>query len=224
MASSSLHQSHPTPVHGDASSVALRPASVAIADVAARLLYLTMRPLTEYWLGVDDMAAAHAALRRLFASRGNLFSFEFAEYAELQGNVAGLLLAYPAPIMKALELPTVLQYFRAAGIWVGLRMLWRSFPLQSIAQAAPHEYFLAHIAVLPEYEGRGLGQRMLVRVQERATQAGFKRITLTVDAKNDRAISLYKRAGYRVSATIDVKPLRRRFQYHGYYHMAKDLA
>lgn len=224
MASTSLHQSHPTPVHGDASSAALRPASPAIAQVAARLLYLTMRPLTEYWLGVEDTAAAHAALSRLFASRGNLFSFEFAEYAELQGNVAGLVLAYPASTMRALELPTVLQYFRAAGIRVGLRMLWRSFPLQSIAQAAPDEYFLAHIAVLPEYEGRGLGRRMLVRVQERATQAGFKKITLTVDARNDRAISLYKRAGFRVSASIDLEPLRRRFQYHGYFQMAKDLA
>jgi ribosomal protein S18 acetylase RimI-like enzyme len=204
-------------------SILILPATPDIAWRAAELLYLTMRPLTEYWMGVDDAETALRVLRRLFASRRNLFSHEFAEYAQVDGAVAGLVLDYPARTMKQLEPATIIKYPGAAGFINTLRMVWRSFPLQGIAEAAPNEYFLAHIAVLPEFEGRGLGRRMLKRAEERARAGGFRRITLTVDAENERAAEMYRRAGWEITATVEIQKLRRRMGYHGYHHMAKKL-
>ena len=54
-------------------------------------------------------------------------------------------------------------------------MIWRSYPLQSITEAAPGEYFLAHLGVLPQFEGRGLGRQLLGRAEERARAAGLGR-------------------------------------------------
>ena len=141
----------------------IRPASPEMAETAARLLYLTMQPLTAYWMGVDNADAAQRFLGKLFRGRGNLFSYEFAEVADLKGQVAGFLLDYPAATMKRLEAPTLLQFLRIAGLRNALRMVMRSLPLQGIAQAGPDEYFLAHLAVLPQFEGRGIGQLLLRR-------------------------------------------------------------
>ena len=141
----------------------------------------------------------------------------------MDGNVAGLVLDYPARMMKALEPATVLKFVGAAGLLNTLRMVWRSYPLQGIAEAKPDGYFLAHIAVLPKYEGRGLGRRMLQRAEERARLGGFDRITLTVDADNERAIDMYRRAGWEITGTVEMEKLRRRMEYRGYHYMAKQL-
>jgi ribosomal protein S18 acetylase RimI-like enzyme len=126
-------------------------------------------------------------------------------------------------MMKALEARTLLRYLVTAGPANALRMIWRSYPLQSITEAAPDEYFLAHLGVLPQFEGRGLGRKLLQFAEARARAAGLGKITLTVDADNERAIRLYRRAGFRVSGTVSLETLRRRFGYRGYHHMAKDL-
>jgi ribosomal protein S18 acetylase RimI-like enzyme len=126
-------------------------------------------------------------------------------------------------MMKALEARTLLRYLVTAGPAKTLRMIWRSYPLQHITEAGPDEYFLAHLGVLPHFEGRGLGRQLLESAEDRARAAGLRKITLTVDADNDRALGLYKRAGFSVSGTVALEALRRRFGYRGYHHMSKDL-
>lgn len=204
-------------------SAVILPATPDIASVASRLLYLTMQPLANYWMGVDDAQAAHAILFRLFQAKGNLFSHQFAEYARVSGQPAGFQLSYPSRTMKALEVPTVFQFVGAAGLITSIRMVARSYPLRSITDAGPDEYFLAHIAVLPEHEGRGLGWQLLQRVEDRAREVGLGRITLTVDSDNARAIALYTRAGFFVTGISTFEHLRCRFSYNGYHHMTKVL-
>jgi ribosomal protein S18 acetylase RimI-like enzyme len=198
-------------------------ASPDFAPAAGRLLYLSMRPLADYWMGVDDARVAECILRTMFASEGNLFSYQHAETASVSGEPAGLQVSYPGSTMKQLEFRTLLRFIAAAGLPSAIRMVWRSFPLQSIAEAAPDEYFLAHLAVLPEFEGRGLGRRLLERSMENARRGGFRKLTLTVDADNSRALGLYTRSGFVITASSNLEALRCRFSYHGYHHMAMAL-
>lgn len=51
------------------------------------------------------------------------------------------------------------------------------------------------IAVLPAWRGRGIGSSLLAALQQRAVAAG-KTLSLQVLAWNDRAIALYRRAGF----------------------------
>lgn len=194
-----------------------------MAEVAARLLYLTMGPLASYWMGVDSELPAHRILQHMFGGVENLFSHRFATAATVDGQLAGLELSYAARSMKALEVRTLLTFLTAAGPVMTARMAWRSYPLQSITEAATDEYFLAHLGVLPEFEGRGLGRQLLASAEVRARTAGAGRITLTVDAENERAMRLYERAGFAVTGSVSLEPLRRRFNYHGYHHMSKGL-
>ena len=52
------------------------------------------------------------------------------------------------------------------------------------------------MGLLPEWRGRGLGQRLLEATLARARRSGFKRIELDVYADNLRAIALYEKAGF----------------------------
>jgi len=201
----------------------LRPATPEMAPVAAKLLYLTLGPLADYWMGVDAEQAAVPILQRMFGANKNLFSYQFATFADVDGEAAGLELSYPARLMKALEVRTLLRYLVTAGPANALRMIWRSYPLQSITESAPDEYFLAHLGVLPQFEGRGLGRQLLEWAEERGHSAGLGKITLTVDADNERAMRMYERAGFSVTGTVALERLSRRFGYRGYHHMSKEL-
>jgi ribosomal protein S18 acetylase RimI-like enzyme len=52
------------------------------------------------------------------------------------------------------------------------------------------------MGLLPEYRGRGVGERLLVASIEAARAADFERIELSVYARNTRAIALYRKVGF----------------------------
>lgn len=52
------------------------------------------------------------------------------------------------------------------------------------------------VAVRDGYRGRGLGERLLTELERVAAEAGFARLSLSVDAANP-AVRLYERLGYR---------------------------
>lgn len=59
------------------------------------------------------------------------------------------------------------------------------------------EVFLARIALLPAWQGRGIGTRIVEDVVGRAAAAGLP-TRLTVLRTNERARALYERIGFRV--------------------------
>jgi ribosomal protein S18 acetylase RimI-like enzyme len=103
-------------------------------------------------------------------------------------------------------------------------MLIRSRPFVSIKEAEDDEYFVAHLAVLPGFEGRGLGGQLLSHAESKAMEAGFARIALTVDLDNARAVSLYRRSGFQIVETHLFPTLKDKIGYNGFHRMVKDLA
>jgi ribosomal protein S18 acetylase RimI-like enzyme len=56
--------------------------------------------------------------------------------------------------------------------------------------------------VIPEYRGLGLGWALLLKALEGFTAAGARRAFLEVTAKNELAVRLYRRLGFRSYKTI----------------------
>lgn len=52
------------------------------------------------------------------------------------------------------------------------------------------------LAVMPEERGRGVGQKLLARAEERARDLGCCKLTLEVQENNARALRLYARFGF----------------------------
>ncbi len=55
---------------------------------------------------------------------------------------------------------------------------------------------LHDLAVLPEQRGRGVGQKLLAAVEQKARQLGCCKLTLEVHENNARARHVYQRAGF----------------------------
>jgi L-phenylalanine/L-methionine N-acetyltransferase len=66
----------------------------------------------------------------------------------------------------------------------------------------PHTYRSAHIvylgsfAIHPTFAGQGLGLKMLYEIINHAKENDFKRIELSAGVQNEKAIALYKKAGF----------------------------
>ena len=52
------------------------------------------------------------------------------------------------------------------------------------------------IGVLPEYRGRGIGERLMRAALDAARAAGFEKIELNVYGRNTRATALYRKLGF----------------------------
>ncbi|RCU43221.1 ribosomal-protein-alanine N-acetyltransferase [Corallincola luteus] len=75
-----------------------------------------------------------------------------------------------------------------------------------IASQVLDEVTLTDIAVLPEFQGQGIGRRLLVDMLTRAEAAGGKHLFLEVRASNMAAQALYRSEGFN---ELGVR--------HGYY-------
>lgn len=62
----------------------------------------------------------------------------------------------------------------------------------------PNDGHVAHVGVLREYRGRGLGRLLLSAGLARLQAMGFETATLNVDAENAAAINLYRSLGMNV--------------------------
>jgi ribosomal protein S18 acetylase RimI-like enzyme len=65
---------------------------------------------------------------------------------------------------------------------------------------------LNKLYLLPEFQGRGLGQGMLARVFAVAVERGAREVRLQVNKGNVRAQRVYERAGFRIAeaAVFDI--------------------
>jgi len=75
----------------------------------------------------------------------------------------------------------------------------------------PGEYYLANMAVFPEFRRQGLGSLLLADAETRARQQGCNRLALDVEAENRDAVRLYERVGF-VREAHDLRLLDR-FQF-----------
>lgn len=66
-------------------------------------------------------------------------------------------------------------------------------------RALPDSWHLNHIAVEPSFQGAGIGRMLWERFVQTAQDGGFKRLSLDVEADNQRVIRWYERRGLRVA-------------------------
>jgi ribosomal protein S18 acetylase RimI-like enzyme len=67
----------------------------------------------------------------------------------------------------------------------------------AVTEAAPRQGHLAQVAVLPEYQRRGIGQLLLEFCVSRLAELQFDTLSLLVSRSNDRALSIYQAIGFQ---------------------------
>jgi ribosomal protein S18 acetylase RimI-like enzyme len=132
----------------------------------------------------DDVVDAGA---RRYAREDEDFSFQNCALAEARGQTVGLLHAFPMhadPEFDAEQMNPVLR------------------PYAELEEDA--SYYIAGVALKPDFRGRGIGTKMLRLAELRAMTRGLAKMSLLAFEENDASVRLYERLGYRVTDSRDI--------------------
>lgn len=120
------------------------------------------------------------------------FSYRNVTIAEVDGKVAGMLLAYKLPPADNKDdLSEYPEFIR---------------PLIELEQCVPDSYYINMIAIYPEFRGKSIGTRLMGTVSKSAIDAGCKLISVEVFEQNQGALNLYQRLGYKIIERRRVVP------------------
>jgi ribosomal protein S18 acetylase RimI-like enzyme len=73
-----------------------------------------------------------------------------------------------------------------------------------VTETSNRKAHLAQLAVAPDYQGRGLGRRILSSVIERLSDMGYDGLSLMVSRDNHRALDLYRTMGFELVIAFPV--------------------
>lgn len=200
----------------------IRPARPDDADVAARLIHMTMARVADFLFRGREQALD--ALARLFVHPDTRFGHRFAVMAEVDGRAVGIILAAPAETLARTAWPTARVLLKVLGVGGMVGFVWRSLMMVGIEEGRPGEYYIAHLAVLPDSQGNGIGSALLARAEEEARRLGHGRVSLLVEIGHERARAFYEKHGYAVVEVHETPRQERRFGYRGAYRMVKEVA
>ncbi len=149
------------------------------SDGVAQYIWSTLAEADEDLLDVGQ---------RRYERPDSVFSYRSCTIAELDGRVAGMLVAFPMPgeLDEALPEDPVLV------------------PYAKLEQAS--SYYVCGIAFFPEYRGRGLGTRLMALAEQHARESGLDALSLVVFEQNAAAKRLYGRLGYEDARREPVHP------------------
>jgi ribosomal protein S18 acetylase RimI-like enzyme len=124
---------------------------------------------------------------RRYARENTEFSYENCEIAERGDAVAGMLLGFPIGPADPDAEPTTDPVLKP---YAELEL--------------PNSFYIAGVAIQPELRSTGIGSALMARGHRRARAEGLKQASLIAFERNEGAVRLYERMGYRI---IDRRPL-----------------
>jgi L-phenylalanine/L-methionine N-acetyltransferase len=95
-----------------------------------------------------------------------------------------------APIFSKLLADNILHIFLNNNVAAGM------FKLIPHTYRSAHIVYLGSFAIHPNFAGQGLGLKMLKEIINYCKENNFKRIELSAGVQNEKAIALYKKAGF----------------------------
>ncbi|PWG00575.1 N-acetyltransferase [Levilactobacillus bambusae] len=127
--------------------------------------------------------------------------------AEADGQVVGVAFGYPGENEDAVN--DVLERLSAKS---------KAFtqPFEAESETNGDEWYLDSIAVDPNYQGHGIGKKLLRALPGYADRDDEEVIGLNVDYENPGAMKLYERAGFEVVGS-------RMIGDHRYFHMQAEV-
>ncbi|VTR29865.1 GNAT family N-acetyltransferase [Paenibacillus lautus] len=184
----------------------IRSARPQDAGAAARLLYDALHDVAHRLTGEDSEEKAIEQLEQYFRADEGRLSYRQSAVKEIDGEVAGIIVAYGGDQAAELDRPILDR----------LRKL-KNDPTATLDQEADEdEYYIDTLSVSPQLGGRGIGSALILHAENRAKELKYHKIALAVVTDNHRAHSLYDRKGYKTDKDIMING-------HVYHHMVKPV-
>jgi len=199
----------------------IRPATLEDVELAVRLIPLSMGVLADYLFG-GVQTPMDEILSGLYRFGSNRYSWSSTDIAEWYGESVALIINFPGGETLYRNLGTGFGLIKLCNFFDVVRLAMRALSMGGGIETKRDEYYIANLAVLPQYQGRGIGSGLMMHVEEKAKKAGLQKCSLVVDTEKPAALRLYERIGYQVVYTKTYVGTAED-AHTGYFRLVKDL-
>lgn len=146
-------------------------------------------------LHIDEADDSHIEhLASISRREDTLYSWRNSTIALYDGTSAGLMVAYDGA-----------RYRRMRDITFPMIRIYVGDDYQSMDdEACAGEFYLDSLAVLPQFQRRGIASALIQEMFRLQEEAGIPLATIAVDPENDTAYSLYLKNGFSKNGQINV--------------------
>ena len=173
--------------------------------IIANLIINAIGSIANDITGEDKKDEVLKALNEYINMDVNRFSHKNIYIYEYENEIAGLILGYASSRVDELDKP-IIDNLASKNIFVD------SFEKKSFDD----EFYINTVSVLEKYQGRGFAKELFAFIEKKAKDLGFKKVSLIVALKNEKALKLYEKIGFKKNIIIEVSK-------HKYHHMIKML-
>lgn len=161
-------------------------ASLADAPFIARVVLAGIDMLDLDAAFPDEQRDLYEHLIEICRMDDTLYSYLNTRIAEMDGHRVGALVAYDGAHYAKMRAKTFGLVKQTPGIDLSHNAL----------ETGPGEFYLDSMAILPEYRGLGIGQKLMLDRMEWAKRNGFDAVTLLVDKDKPRLQDYYEELGF----------------------------
>ncbi len=170
-------------------SFSIRPAQIAdIPHLAYAFMQATGGLAEAVYEGAIPGRSTSLIVEHLFSRPNATTAFTNCSVAENEERVLGSIHAFPMDAMGESPADPLVPEDR----------LYLFEPFEHMH--AGGSYYIMAVAVYPEFQGSGIGKRLIGEVEAAAKAKGFKETSLNVFSENQDAVRLYETLGYKERA------------------------
>lgn len=182
--------------------IRFRPAQNIDFIPGAHLVMETLHQFGVYLFGFGETKRAYQVIQTFFQLKGNRFSHEFAEFAMVGNEIAGLLMTFDQRRMRgsmAITALHMLKVYRPGEIG---KFIQRMLPYRKEENIPQDEFYIAHLAVAEKFRRQGIGLKMLAYAEEKTRSQGLLKLSLLTEIENSAARALFEKFGFKLTETI----------------------
>lgn len=164
----------------------IRPGAPSDFKQVAPLIIQAMEDLACTFVNSKNPKAALPLFEYFFQKPLNQYSYENSLVYEEDGKIAGSIITYDGALLPKYREPF-------------LKYISQHYDVKDLIienETLIGELYIDTLSVYPEYQGKGIGKKLLAATQVKARDEGHKKIGLLVDFQNPNAKKLYSALGF----------------------------
>lgn len=164
----------------------IRKATKEDAKAIAQLMVAAMEDLTKQFTATEDTEEAFQLFEHFCGQKQNQYSFENTLVYLVDHEIAGSITVYDGALIENLRRP----FFD----YIQKNYHTNNFEME--LESGPGELYIDTLSVNPHYQGKGIGQQLILATIDWAKTMGHQKVGLLVDQDNPNAKRLYERLGF----------------------------